>query len=76
MLLREYLKEEGITITAFARKLGVSKANINNIFRGVEPRLATAVKIQELTRGRVQCKDLLSVKKSPNNPAKEKGKDD
>ncbi len=71
MRLKEYLDNLGIAQSKFARKLGISKSTIHNIIEGkVEPVLATAIGIEDLTQGAVTCRELLS----KNLPAAHKKK--
>lgn len=59
MKLREYLRSEGLKINAFASKVGVTSATINNVMNGKEPRLSIAIAIEDATNGQVTCRDLL-----------------
>ena len=60
MKLTEYLKEIGIPLTVFARRIGVSTATIHNLVREKrDPRLSIAVKIEDATKNRVTCRELL-----------------
>jgi transcriptional regulator with XRE-family HTH domain len=72
MDLKKYLKSKGISIAFFARELGVSQQTLHGIYRGHEISLSTAIKIEELTEGKVACKDLIKkIKKSPIKPEKD-----
>lgn len=60
MKLKEYIEEVGIPINEFARRLKISPATIYNIFNDKDIRLSVAVKIEEATKGKVKCRELLS----------------
>jgi DNA-binding transcriptional regulator YdaS (Cro superfamily) len=60
MRLDEYLKEVGIPITKFARRIGASAATIHNILDSKRDlRLSIAVRIELATKGLVTCKEIL-----------------
>lgn len=60
MKLAMYLEETGIPVTVFARKLGVSSGTIHNILSEENDlRLSIAVKIEDFTKGKITCRDLL-----------------
>lgn len=59
MKLKDYLQDLGIPQATFARKVGVSSRTILNAVLGKEIRLSLAVRIEEVTKGQVKCKDLL-----------------
>ncbi len=59
MKLKEYLDEMGISQIKFARRCGVDARTIHNILKGKQDiRLSIALKIEELTDGKVTPKDL------------------
>jgi DNA-binding transcriptional regulator YdaS (Cro superfamily) len=61
MKLGQYFKDQCINHNNFARKVGVSPITICNILSqkgGIQ--LATAVRIEEITEGKVTCKDLVN----------------
>lgn len=71
MTLRDHLKAEGETVTAFALRLGEARNTINKIVYGQrQPSLPLADKIVRETGGKVGLADLLG---SPN---RERASDD
>lgn len=85
MRLEEYLEEYGTPLTVFAAKTGASITTILNICaqRG-DLLLSIALRIEEATKGQVQCKELLPIgykdrldrkrESQKNHPAKDKNK--
>lgn len=59
MRLEEYLKEQCIVKKKFAEKLEVTAQTLDNIISGSSPRLELALKIEQMTGGKVKPKDLL-----------------
>lgn len=60
MMLKEYLRRKRLTITAFADQLSTSKGYVSDIIAGKRScSLEMAVAIEDLTGGRVKCRDLL-----------------
>ena len=54
MVLKEYLDEQRITYREFAEKLGIHVQTVQNIAYGKRrPSLELAVKIEEITNGRI-----------------------
>lgn len=63
MKLREYLDQEGLKQYVFCRKLGVTESTLYSILcEKRDLRLSLALKIEDLTDGKVKCKDLLPEK--------------
>lgn len=61
MTLKSYLASKGITVTAFARTLNVSKGFVSDLANGKRLcSLEMAVRIERLTKGRVSCRDLVA----------------
>lgn len=59
MNLREYLDENRITYREFAEKLGIHLQSLKNIAYGVrKPGLGLALRIEELTGGKVTPRSL------------------
>lgn len=72
MRLKDYLEDLGIPQAKFARKVGTTPRTILNAIMGKEIRLSLAVKIEEVTKGQVKCKDLLPIqKKEPRSTTKQ-----
>ena len=63
MKLNDYLEQQGITMTGFARKIGVHPKTIGFIIDGYDTKLSVALKIEKATKGAVKCKDLAPTKK-------------
>jgi len=64
MNIDEFLYKRKMPRDDFARLVGVSRQTIDNISRGLkQPRLGTAKKIQEASRGAIRVEDLLSPEK-------------
>ena len=64
MDLAEWIKSKGYTISAVARRLGVSRPSLHAIMLGTSsPRLDTAYKIILFTRNEVSIEDLLMASK-------------
>lgn len=71
MKLSEYLEDVGIPQSVFAKKLGVSPGTVHKIMREKGNfYLSTALKIEDLTGGKVTCRELLS--KNPSEDHKKK----
>lgn len=61
MRLEEYLDEYGIPMTAFAKKIGVCAATVNSILKSPrDGRLSISLKIEDVTKGQVTCRELIS----------------
>lgn len=58
MKLYDYLQEEGIQHSHFAKRVGISLPTLAMLFKGYDCRLSVAIKIEELTRGAVKIRDL------------------
>jgi DNA-binding transcriptional regulator YdaS (Cro superfamily) len=56
--IKDYLKEKGIPIRAFARKIGISHGCMHNIVNGFDMKLSVAMKIEKTTEGQVSCREL------------------
>jgi len=59
MTLHQYLTKTGLTQTQLAAQIGVSQSRISRWLRGEVPRLATLMRIQAATNGRVKPADFL-----------------
>lgn len=59
MKLVDYLRRKDIEHQAFAKKVGVSKTAVSRWIRGATPHLKDALRIVEVTRGRVRLEDLV-----------------
>lgn len=71
MNLREYLEEERLTYREFAEKLGIHIQSLKNIAYGVrKPGLGLALRIEELTEGKVTPRSLID--EAENVPLKRK----
>jgi len=57
MKLRDYLKENNITITAFAVKAGVSRKTLHRYLNGESIPMSIQILIQYLTSGMVTTDD-------------------
>jgi len=58
MTLREYLDQQEMRATAFAKLIGVSDATISRILAGTQyPSLATALAIEKVTKGKIKPGD-------------------
>jgi plasmid maintenance system antidote protein VapI len=62
MKLREYIDKYGINISAFARKIGVSRGTLTRILAGKPLTLEVALKIEKGTEGKVTCQELMNGK--------------
>jgi hypothetical protein len=60
MKLKEYLDHKRIEYKEFAEMVGISYGTIWNIFHRGNRNLAIAIKIEDLTRGAVTCRDTLT----------------
>jgi transcriptional regulator with XRE-family HTH domain len=59
MLLKEYLKKEGMTYKEFAERLGIHIHSLKNIAYGARrPSLALSLKIEDETKGLVTSREL------------------
>lgn len=68
--LNDYLRGEGIMLTVFSKKIGVSPSALYQILKGSDMMLSTAVAIEKATRGSVKIYDLLPVRVSAKKGAK------
>lgn len=60
MTLKEYMTTKKLTVTQIADALGTSKGYVSDLVAGKRTcSLDMAVKIEEFTRNRVKCRDLL-----------------
>ncbi len=60
MNLEDYIKETGISVAKFAKRVKVCPATIHSILSDCRDiRLSIALKIELETKGKVKCKDLL-----------------
>ncbi len=76
MKLAEWLKRTGTTQAALARAIGVSQGRVSQIVAGANPSLELAVKIEEVTGGRVLPADLAMQENAQMmNPARTPGLD-
>lgn len=72
MRLSEYLKETKLTQEEFAALVGVTRPFITNILNGKRnPSIQLAIRIDEVTNGKVPLKDLLH----PEAPSRLKKKE-
>lgn len=62
MKLSEYLKLTKEKNFEFSLRAKIPERTIYNILAGKTPNLKTALLIEEATKGKVKCKDLLSEK--------------
>lgn len=61
MRLEKYMKDMCINRNEFCKKVGVTYITITNIIRGKgDIHLATAIRIEEVTEGKVTCRDLVN----------------
>jgi len=60
MKLRNYLKENNITITAFAIKVGISRKTLHRYLNGENIPMSIQILIQYLTKGEVTADDWTS----------------
>lgn len=67
MKLDEYFKTNCIKITWFAKKHGISVGTLNRILSGFDIRLSTALFIEEITNGKVKCKDMKPTQNEPDS---------
>lgn len=62
MKLGEYFKKMCINQNSFAKKVGVTPVTIMNIILGKNDiHLATAIRIEDVTEGKVTCRDMLKM---------------
>lgn len=77
--LRDYLENNGIYQTWFARQVGITQTNLNHILTGKSlPRLRTAMEIERVSKGNVTVYDLVPKDedtKKEVKPIKKKRKD-
>ena len=66
MKIDDYLHKTGIPITLFARRCGLTYAQVRNILVGCNPTLVTAIKIKMYTEGEIQPEDLLNPEEEKN----------
>lgn len=61
MTLREFKKRNGLKLDEMADELGVSVSHVSDLIRGTRGcSLELAVRIEEYTKGKVSCRDLLA----------------
>lgn len=61
MDIETYLWKHRLTVTEFARQLGVMRATVSTyVNRTRKPQMKTAKKIEEVTRGEVTVEEMLS----------------
>jgi plasmid maintenance system antidote protein VapI len=58
MKLKEYLTHMGIRKKTFADRVGVSATVIENVLKGKDITLSTALRIKEVSYGKVKCEDM------------------
>lgn len=58
MKLGEYLKDNGLLMADFGKKIGRSQAAVSRICAGEQPRPDAALKIVRVTKGAVSLADL------------------
>jgi len=69
MTLKEYLKEEDVRPSEFARRIGLHRSTISLWMSGVRmPTPHNAVKIQDLTEGKVTYLDFLEGFRNKGEP--------
>ncbi|HLT41318.1 MAG TPA: hypothetical protein VKZ95_01330 [Sphingobacteriaceae bacterium] len=61
MKLQEYMAENCVNIRLFAKKVGISVATIYGIFNGCDVLLSTALKIEDITKKKVTCRDMIPI---------------
>jgi len=61
MKLRDYLKESGISITAFSRKCKLTPCTMHHILNGRDIKLTTAYRIEKASKGEVTMHDLIPI---------------
>jgi plasmid maintenance system antidote protein VapI len=67
MSLHEYLAEEQISPTAWAKKVGIPQPVISRLLAGTRTvSLKTAIRIQEATGGQVRVEDLAESGNGPD----------
>jgi transcriptional regulator with XRE-family HTH domain len=65
MKLREYLAQEGITTSEFARRIGLSQPSVSRLMNGHRaPSLDTILAIERVTKGKVKASDFAPGKSS------------
>jgi len=75
MDLAQYLKEEGITLKDFAKKIGISRSTLTNYkYRLKDPLPAYADKIFRVTGGKVTAKDISKKSKEVKNETTKRAK--
>lgn len=61
MKLDKYLKEMCINRNEFCKKLGVSYPTLSNLMKMTnDPHLSIAVRVEDVTGGKVTCRDLVN----------------
>lgn len=61
MILKEYLQQNGIRFTFFAKRVGVSQPALSAWMNGtVTPSIFYAHKIEQITKGEVKIKDWIT----------------
>jgi len=73
MKLSEYLETYGLKHVTFAKKVGITPANLSNIVNGKSmPCLETALKIEIATDRIVTCEDLAGFDSTKKSKKKQK----
>lgn len=61
MKLEKYLKEMCVNRNEFCKKVGVSYPTISNLMKGIgDVHLAIAIRIEDITEGKVTCRDMVN----------------
>lgn len=61
MKLEKYLRDMCINRNEFCKKVGVTYVSITNVMKGIgDIHLATAIRIEDVTEGKVTCRDLVN----------------
>lgn len=73
MKLERYLREQCINRTEFCKKVGVSYPTISNLMKGIgDPHVSIAIRIEDITEGKVTCRDLVNANALKNLELKSK----
>ncbi len=72
MKLFEYIREEGIQVSKFAARLGIALPTLYGIMKGMDTKLSTALRIEEITHGHVKIKDLTPTVFRPKKEKRQK----
>jgi transcriptional regulator with XRE-family HTH domain len=68
MELKDYLESRYLSRKEFAKLVGVNTATITNYIQGHRiPILAIALKIQEVTNGKVSVQDLVKIRRKKDD---------